>query len=181
MIVIATAAPGPNILVIILTQIQSGYHGVLWAIGGNLSANALITLFAVLGSHTLIEAGGPLLLFIYAMIGGLFLCFLGFQTLSGAIESGRRLTEKTKALSANRENGTGEWHKRRTCIPDNIYEPEGDPLSIRYITAILRFRCAYRPAIFRDDGNDLHIGAGDPQCIRAIRGESAIGLWLLKE
>ena len=148
MIVIATAAPGPNILVIILTQIQSGYHGVLWAIGGNLSANALITLF---------------------------------QTLSGAIESGRRLTEKTKALSANRENGTGEWHKRRTCIPDNIYEPEGDPLSIRYITAILRFRCAYRPAIFRDDGNDLHIGAGDPQCIRAIRGESAIGLWLLKE
>ena len=106
MIVIATAAPGPNILVIILTQIQSGYHGVLWAIGGNLSANALITLFAVLGSHSLIEAGGPLLLFIYAMIGGLFLCFLGFQTLSGAIESGRRLTEKTKALSANRENGT---------------------------------------------------------------------------
>jgi len=106
MIFVATIAPGPNILVVIITRITSGFRGVFWAISGNLCANALITLFAVLGSRTLIEMAGDMLLFIYSIIGGLFLFYLGFQTLRNATASSRRLNQKSRTLSVTRENGT---------------------------------------------------------------------------
>ena len=106
MIVIATAAPGPNLLVVLNARLQRGYMGVRATIAGNLTANALITLIAILGSGAIIEAGGTPLRIAYTIAGGGYLIYLGARALSGAAQSAStlqhaaRLTTDPERLTA---------------------------------------------------------------------------------
>jgi threonine/homoserine/homoserine lactone efflux protein len=109
MIVIATVAPGPNLLVVLNARVHFGYSAVRATIVGNLVANAIITLAAVLGAGALIDAGGEPLRIVYTVLGGCFLLYLGLKAITNAANASRTLQIVIQKNDRNRTRAVSHF------------------------------------------------------------------------
>ncbi|PID62224.1 MAG: lysine transporter LysE [Gammaproteobacteria bacterium] len=80
LITLASLSPGPNVLLVVMTTLRSGFRGAVFTILGNLMALFTIALAAALGVGLLLQTA-PAAYAVMKVAGGLYLAWMGIKLL----------------------------------------------------------------------------------------------------